>query len=333
MNIKKNIEDDEDVWNMYLKIKESFTQVVEQKEDENSCRNCKKKTLSFELESIVCTTCGCQNGLNISKSHEWKDYDKSASVSESRCGMPINPLLPRSSMSTIILGSGNEFLRRLARWNDTVYKEKSLLEVFNRIAVACKHGGLPKIIENKATHLYKIFSENVIKRGVSRTAVIAACVYFSCLDYSLKNKKFAQTQSEICTVFKINKKQFTKGLKCFYHIMSLKSNVNVSKFLETIKPKGVGHYIKLFFKKIEIKFDIENILKTSENVEKIGIISENTPCSIAISCIYLYTAEGKTKQELIKYRKQISKECDISEVTILKAYKILKIWKKFLIIS
>jgi transcription initiation factor TFIIIB Brf1 subunit/transcription initiation factor TFIIB len=327
-----------DIWNLHLKIKNSFTKVVEIKEninninDKNNCSNCKKKTLLFELESIVCTHCGYQNGLNISKSHEWKDYDKSASISESRCGMPINPLLPRSSMTTMILGSGYELIRRLDKWNDTVYKEKSLLEVFNRIALACKKGGLPKIIDNKATHLYKFFSEDVIKRGVSRTSVIASCVHLSCLAYSLKNKKFAQTQSEICNIFEINKKQFTKGLKCFYQVMSLKSNINISKFLENLKPKGIDHYIKLFFKKLDIQCNLLKILKISVNIEKLGIISENTPCSIAISCIYLYTSDGKTKQELIQYRKHISNKCDISEVTILKAYKILKIWKKFLII-
>jgi transcription initiation factor TFIIIB Brf1 subunit/transcription initiation factor TFIIB len=322
----------DDIWDVHLKIKESFTKKIKNKDNNNCCKNCKKKTLLFELESIVCTNCGYQNGLNISKSHEWKDYDKSTSDNEARCGMPINPLLPRSSMTTMILGSGYEFIRRLDRWNDTVYKEKSLLEVFNRITVACKKGGLPKIIDNKARQLYKIFSEDVIKRGVSRTSVIASCVYFSCLDYSLKNKKFVETQYEICKIFKINKKQLTKGLKCFYGIMSLKSDNNISAFLENIKPKDVSHYIKQFFKKMNVEKDLDKILKTSDNIEKLGIISENTPCSIAISCIYLYTSNGKTKQELIKYRKTISKDCDISEVTILKAYKILKVWKRFLIV-
>lgn len=330
--ISKNIKID-DVWDMHLKIKESFTKEVEIKKNQNACKNCKKKTLVFELESIVCSNCGYQNGLNISKSHEWKDYDKSTSGNDSRCGMPINPLLPRSSMTTMILGSGYEFIRRLDRWNDTVYKEKSLREVFNRITVACKRGDLPKIIDNKARQLYKIFSEDVIKRGVSRTAVIASCVYFSCLDYSLKNKKFVQTQCEICHIFNINKKQMTKGLKCFYQVMSLKSDNNIFNFLENIKPMGVDHYIKQFFKKMGANNDLDKILKTSINIEKLGIISENTPHSIAISCIYLHTSTGKSKQDLIKYRKKISKDCDISEVTILKAYKILKVWKRFLIIQ
>ena len=115
--------------------------------------------------------------------------------------------------------------------------------------------------------------------------------------------------------------------------MSLKTNNSICVFLENIKPKKVDYYVIQFVKKMEIECNIQHLLQTSSNVNKLGIISENTPCSIAISCIYLFTSDGKSKQELIKYRKNISKKCNISEVTILKAYKILKLWKKFLIIK
>lgn len=329
-------------WELFSKVNENNENNENEKKEEinpssyrqkigsQNCINCKSDKLSLELEGMICLDCGVLNQINISKSHEWKE--KSGDNNSSRCGMPINPLLPQSSMSSMILGGGYEMVRRLDKWNDTIYKEKSLLDVFTKIKKACISGNIPVCVINKSNTLYKLLSEDIIKRGVSRTAVIASCVYYACLEYSYKNKKFSKSYSEVAYVFGIDKKKMTKGCKCFNEVMYYKISDDFT-FINRIKPKTYDYYIESFCPKLDIidVSDVNKILRIGKNVKTLGIICENTPRSISAGCIYLFLSENKTKKELINCRKKISIACDISEVTILKSYKKIYEWKKFLI--
>jgi len=330
-------------WNIFSKANEEKEKELENNvnkngnairniKSRNKCINCKSDKLVSELEGTICSDCGVLNCINISKAHEWKDSNTSNGSSggngnAGRCGMPINPLLPKSSMSTMILGGGYEMVRRLDRWNDTIYKEKSLLEVFGKIKKACISGNIPMRVINKSNTLYKLLSEDIIKRGVSRTVVIAACVYYACLEYSYKNKHFSRSHLEIALVFDIDKKKMTKGCKCFNEVMYYKISDDFS-FIDRIKPKTYDYYIESFCPKIDIvdDIDVKKILRIGKNVKILGIICENTPRSISAGCIYLFISENKTKNELIKCRRKISSACHISEVTILKSYKKLINW-------
>ncbi len=324
-------------WKSFSKLKEELEdERPKQNSEKMVCKGCGKDTLMKELEGIICSSCGMENGSNISKLHEWKNFDKeNGNAGDDRCGIPINPLLPKSSMSTMILGSGKEFIRKLDRWNDTIHKEKSLMKVFGKIHTECKSEGIPSCVVNKANMLYKILSDSIIKRGDQRTSIIAACVYYACLDYSYKNRNFNKSHTEIARIFGITKKHMTKGCKCFNAIMYQQINENDYSFMNKIVPKTADYYIRTHCKKLAItnKQVVDNIIKIEENVKKLGIINENTPRSVSVACIYLHEYRDKTKQQLITLRKQLATVCKISEVTILKSYKKLEIWEKFLIIS
>ena len=64
-----------------------------------------------------------------------------------------------------------------------------------------------------------------------------------------------------------------------------------------------------------------------DKADEYSIVSENAPPSIAVGTIYLVS--NLCKLNITK--KEISKECDISEVTINKCYKKLEKYKKYLI--
>lgn len=298
-----------------------------ERQEKNLCKNCGKDTLFKDLEAVICTSCGIENSMNISKSHEWKSIDKDGG--EERSTAPINPLLPKTSMSTMILGGGREFTRKLDKWSDNVYKEKSLMQVFGLINAACKVENIPTCVGSKAQFLYKILSENIIKRGELRSSIIAACLYNACLDYSHRNKQFNKSQIEIARLFKIDKKHMTKGCKCFNEIICNQIEEHEYSFFNKILPKNAKYYVKQYCKKLGIPTD--KVLPVCENVRKLGLVNDNVPRSVAVACIYIYIHQGKTKQQLIKIRREISEVCKISEVTILKSYKKLESWKRFII--
>ena len=60
---------------------------------------------------------------------------------------------------------------------------------------------------------------------------------------------------------------------------------------------------------------------------KLGLVSENTPSSIAVGSIYLISQYYKLKIT----KKRLSEVCEISEVTISKTYKKMVPYEKYLI--
>jgi transcription initiation factor TFIIB len=285
------------------------------------CEFCHKNSLIFD-ENVVCTSCGMINSIIINQSQEWRYYgseDSKRSSDPNRCGMPINPLLPNSSLGTIINGRGFEVYRRLHKWNSITYKERSLIKVFNTITAKAKEGTIPNCIIDKASLMYKMLSENNIKRGSSRQSLIAACLW-----NALKSKDLSRSTKEIAKLFDINIKKMTVGCKEFNEKMHLK-DINYST---NIKPATAENYIDRYSVKLKIPVQYKNnIVKVAVMSEKLGIVTKNTPQSIAVGSIYLVSQEynlGFTKKILHNI-------CEISEVTISKAYKELEKYKKYLI--
>ena len=60
---------------------------------------------------------------------------------------------------------------------------------------------------------------------------------------------------------------------------------------------------------------------------KLGLVSENTPSSIAVGSMYLISQHFKLKIT----KKQLSVLCEISEVTISKTYKKMLPYLKYLL--
>ena len=88
-----------------------------------------------------------------------------------RCGMPVNVLLPESSIGSDIKYNQNPEMykiRKLQQWNSMPYKERSLYKVFTEISDICHKNNLPSIILNEAKSIYKIISNTKISRGSIR---------------------------------------------------------------------------------------------------------------------------------------------------------------------
>ena len=283
---------------------------------ENECNFTQKNSI------IICKKCG-EIISNILEEPEWRYYgtDDTKSSDPTRCGMPINVLLPKSSVGTVISNQYSKDLnmfqvKKYQEWTSMTYKERSIYKVFNTISDVCKKSNIPKVIETEAKSLYKIISETKITRGNNRKGVIASCIYFAC-----KNCKVARSQKEIAILFDITIPVMTKGCKIFQEIIHMSNDKSRIIKADSITPED---FIDRFCNRLNIDTkDIINIKKLSVLAQKYDI-SDVRPDSFAAGIILLYS---KTNKKLIN-KKDISIISNISEVTINKCYKKIEEFMK-----
>jgi transcription initiation factor TFIIB len=289
---------------------------VEEIKEETCCEQTANQQLGEGV--VVCKICN-NVVTNIIDGPEWRYYGSGDSkiTNPTRCGMPTNELLPKSSMGTTIStrgGGGNMHrVRRFQKWNGIPYKERSLLKVFQDITDKCNKAGLPSIIIKEAHSLYNVIATNKISRGGNRIGLIAACVYFACIDC-----KVGRSVNEIADIFSIKNTLLTKGCKTFKEIMYKNKNMNR---VNTYKTVGVEDFLHRFCSKLGLSGeDIEKINLIAIACKNKDLVCENTPPSMAAGCIYLYLKNKNIPHD----KKELAEVCKISEVTINKCFKKLE---------
>ena len=327
-----------DIWDVFNNVKQTMGNEDDESESEQDfsnenikviqntseikCYSCQSESLICDDGIIVCEDCGVDNGAIIDYHQEWRFYgteDTKHPNDPTRCGLPINPLLPESSFGTIILGRGYEKYRKINNWNSMSYKERSLLKVFRHIQSKSDDNDISICIIDRAKIMYKTLSEDTIKRGKSRKGLIAACLYNSC-----KDKNDSRSTKEISQMFDLKIKKMTSGCKQFNEMMYHNDNNYISK----VKPITPDKLIEKY--SIDLKIDTKNkdrACHISNMATKLGLVSENTPQSIAVGSIYLTSQT----YNLNVSKKKLSEICKISEVTISKAYKKMNKYRKYLI--
>lgn len=269
---------------------------------------------------IICKKCN-KTISNITDNPEWRFYgsNDTKNTDPTRCGLPVNILLPKSSVGSIV---ANQYLKdnsmkkvqQYAQWTSMTYKERSMYKVFTELDSIGKNNNLSLIIINEAKSLYKIISDIQISRGNNRKGIIASCVYFAC-----KNCGVSRSPKELAEMFNITTPIMTKGVKTFQEIFNT-SNINKNRItnVESIKPED---FISRFSNKLNLNDNhISIIIKMPENIKNSDIMTEIRPDSIAAGCILLYSNQNKLNIN----KKDISKICKISEVTINKCCKRLE---------
>ena len=253
---------------------------------------------------------------------EWRYYGaKDNNICDpTRCGMPINPLLEKSSYGCKVVCYSNSSyemrkIRRYTEWQAMPYKEKSQYDEFEYIKGISRLAGISKIIVDEALCQHKKISEQKTFRGLNRDGIIAASIYIAC-------KKFnsPRTAKEIATIFNLNNSSATKGCKNAMHIINdLEKNMcNMDKtyFCET-RPSD---FIERYCSKLYINEELTEVCKfIAHRIFKNNIIPENTPHSVAAGIIYLISQIFNLNIN----KKHIFIISEISEVTINKCYKKL----------
>jgi transcription initiation factor TFIIB len=324
MNV--TLTDDDDIWNQLTELtttnepepdplcgKSTPGESALINDSEFICSNCQTiNACSAADGELVCSQCSTLEKRYIDGNAEWRyyGYEDNKNNNPTRVGVPSSIFIPKSSLGTVIgteniKSNGYEFhrIRRYQMFQSMPYKERSLLHVMENLNTNAANSGIPASIIEEAKMMYKKISDHSISRGENRNGLIASSVYMSC-----KSNKVPRSAKEIANMFNLKITTMTKGCKKFQDIMKVSTNSS-----------NPYDFVMRFCSKLE-KNDIIPLTKlVISKAEEYSIVSENAPPSIAAGCIYLVGVCC----ELGISKKDISKACEISEVTINKCFKKL----------
>jgi len=279
---------------------------------------CGSSNILVEDTMQICSDCCAVLGRVIDNTAEWRYYgsEDNRDGDPSRCGLPVNSLLPKSSLGSMIGGTRRDNIdikriRMYQLWNSMPYDERTLWTVFEKLTHNTVNNGIPQKVIDDAKVLYKKAAEKKISRGDNKEGLIASCIYHSCM---LNN--VPRSSKEIATMFNISPIVLNRGNSRFQTL--LKINVSSS---------GPEDFISRFGSKLSMKMDdIEKCKKFVKFLEKNEILSDNSPTSVAAGILYYYSVT----ENIGFSKKQFSSACNVSEVTIVKNYKIICKYKDFI---
>lgn len=268
----------------------------------------------------VCMQCNVVADRVIDGGAEWRCFanDSSFRADPTRCGMPINNLLPESSMGTMIGMVPNEsyhmrMLRKYQSWTSMPYKERSLYGVFDTLSINAGNGGIPTSIVTEAKNLYKQASASGVTRGSNRSGLIASSMYVAC-----KRANVPRSAKEMAKMFHIQQSTMTRGCKRFQEIVPIE--------LGLTRPSD---FVQRMMSRLSIDKSVRDAcMRAVEIVQDMGLVEENSPPSVAATCIFMVCVDlGLNKID----KKQVAAACDVSIVTISRCYKKLLPYKDLFI--
>jgi transcription initiation factor TFIIB len=315
----------EDIWKNFAK---DTPEIVDEIPD-NLCKECDFLMKLTEDGFLVCSNpkCGVLSLNAIDISPEWRFYEESSS-NPTRCGLPVNPLLPKSSLGCKIMCSGNSSyemikLSRYNEWQSMPYNEKSQYDAFQYITIMASNSGIPKMLVEEACNYHHQISSHQTFRGLNRDGIIAASIYIAC-----RIENFPRTATEIARMFHLDKTCATKGCKnamtIINQIEQTKMNKSQIQYTNTTPTSFIARFCSILNMSIHFT-KLANFI--AKQIEKNELIQENTPHAVAAGIIFFISYEF----ELNITKKNIQDISDTSEVTINKCFKKIESMKSLLI--
>jgi transcription initiation factor TFIIB len=290
------------------------------------CERC-ENILAFSEEGfLTCTNnkCGIIYRDLVDQSAEWRYYgaDDNQNSDPTRCGMPINPLLEESSYGCKVLCIGSmsyemRKIRRYTEWQSMPYKEKSQYDDFQIITTMAHNAGIPKMIIDDAIIYHKKISESdTTFRGDNRDGILAASIYIAC-----RINNYPRTAKEIASIFHLDATSATKGCKNALSIINtLEKDMNNKEKTNFGKTKPEA-FIERYCSKLNINNELTKLCQfISMKIEKMDVMPENTPPSIAAGVVYFVSQLCKLNIS----KRDVKNVSETSEVTINKCYKKLE---------
>ena len=128
---------DDNLWNLLDDFKNDKEDLNEEDIGDTRCKQQNEESIYVENGLNICTNCGSIQDRIIDSSAEWRFYgsDDSKSSDPTRCGLPVNNLLPESSLGSVIGGKGFQSMemqkiRKYHTWNSMPYKKKGVYSMF-----------------------------------------------------------------------------------------------------------------------------------------------------------------------------------------------------------
>jgi len=302
---------------------------------EKACFNCGADTDDWVYEEYAtCSKCGevQERALDLGAEYRFFGLEDRGSTDPCRVGAPVDPRFPTSTLGTIILShaqGGNAStrmamarVRRYHAWNLLPYKERSLLQVFEQIALTATNNGFDQRTMECAKDLYVKLVSHCDRRGMSRTSIVASCLYSA-----LKTVNQPRKPKEIADMFHLSIAQFTKSLKYFQEILCMANQrgLTTTAAPATLPSTRASNYISNPLSRLPISRKAFTILQAAavrlaDTVEDMELCPENMPPSLAAGVLALVIQRaGLTEIP----NERVAAVCGVSEGTLVKCFKKL----------
>jgi transcription initiation factor TFIIB len=312
-----------------LRIKQGFQQQEQQlttmvyidPDDIDMCTVC-QGVLVLDGSMPYCPDCKTLTMRVMDYSPEWSNYgpddNKHGAADPARCGKPINPLLPESSIACrVMCDRGASFeMRKLQKWVNwqLPHKEKVLSAEFQHIVTMSQNAGIPRSLIDDALRIHTNISEQKQFRGLTRDGINAASLYISC-----RLNNVPRTAHEIAEIFKIEDKVAIRGCTIavnIYHNRERATDTKEPDLCKITPESFIARYCSL----LGLNQEMTTLVKfIARRIETYSIIENNMPQAIT-SGIICFVSD---KCRLGIKKKQITAITGISEVTISKCYTAL----------
>jgi transcription initiation factor TFIIIB Brf1 subunit/transcription initiation factor TFIIB len=175
---------------------------------------------------VVCTGCGSLIDIPLDMGAEYRFFSSDSAISgdPSRCSFPVDPLMPESSLSTMIISRGRvstlgRRVRRYHMWNLMPYRERNLWSVFDSLQVRATNAGISNAVIDEAKALYAQLTATIICRGqAQRDSILAACLW-----EALKRHESPRMPRDIADIFNIPIQAVTRGIRQFQHTLAIRT--------------------------------------------------------------------------------------------------------------
>ena len=286
-------------------------------------------------DMAICKRCGEIGGRLFDTTAEYRFFAHDDKAGDPcRVGAPQDHRLPEASLGTMILGGRGKNMYRIRRfhtWNAMPYKERSLLQIFDRLSLIATNYGMSVSILEETKEMYVTLHELCDRRGLTRDAVLASCLYTA-----LKQAQTPRKPKEIADMFSLSTATFTKALKFFQEIFALAEQKGVLKKRTVDTTYGstkAEDYVGLPISKLGVSRAkaamIETAARAVANItEREGYSVENVPPSLAAGCVAFIVANVEDMNIPLT---DIARAADVSIATLQKCLRRLEGYKDILL--
>lgn len=287
------------------------------------CKKCGAYALENCGESVSCNECGIvyeQDVIDEGNECRYYHHDDNRGSDPSRCGMPVNELMPVTNLCTSMDYSSN-YVHKLHSHLSYSHKERDRIKVFSEIDNICARLKINSCIATKAKYNYNMIKdfmeeENDIKRKKNRKGIIGTCVYNACDLHRCPIR-----EGDIARELGLDTNYISRGIKIFGDICN-KKNIIVKRKVSC--GNDAMYYLEKFCSILQFSETITNLVrKIVEKSMKFRIATDDhTPEAQTAGCVWFVIK--KCNFDKSRPKSFIHYKIDVSEVTIARAYDKVK---------
>lgn len=278
---------------------------------------------------LTCRTCGYVIQRTFDTTAEYRYFaQEDRGGDPTRVGAPQDAHLPQASLSTVILGGYRNTkamygVRKYHTWNTMPYKERALIQTYERLSLIGLNFGINQSVIEATKALYITLQEVGGRQGLSRDAMLSACLYMA-----LKESGSPRKAKEIADIFGLSSATFTKALKQMQEVFALgrqKGKITAAKAGAGASTRAT-EYIQLPLSRLPIQRAQQEMIGTlaariAEKVETDGLSQENMPPSLAAGCLAFVL---KRSEAIDIPLSKIAEAAEISAATLQKCLRRLE---------